>query len=234
MVSPVSTQRLFSRRWVSVKTAALTVSLVGSAYLMALAVASPTYPWLGLLTLLPLFLAIRVCRPPGAALCGALWGVSLYVFSVTGSSHSIDASAGSLALLTAIPAIYAYLSAWLTRWIGFNPFVLGVSWMGVELAFTPLGLHTGLLAGTQGDGTLMHWIGGALGYVLVAFLVAFVSAVIVSLLSRAYVGATAPRFLVGSGENDFCLIQQTFSCFPLFAIPPSRPRAPPVNDAMMS
>ncbi|UCC29273.1 MAG: hypothetical protein JSU86_13850 [Phycisphaerales bacterium] len=198
---------------------------------MALAVASPTYPWLGLFTLLPLFLAIRVCRPPGAALGGALWGVSLYAFSVTGTGHSIDPSVSSVALLTALPALYAYLSAWLTRWIGFNPFVLGVTWMGVELALQPLGLRNGLLAGTQGYGTLMPWLGGALGYVLVAFLVAFVSAAIVSILSRVRAGAAAPRYLVGPGDNDFRLAQQTFSCFPLFAIPPSQPRAPPVKLA---
>ncbi|UCC29561.1 MAG: hypothetical protein JSU86_15320 [Phycisphaerales bacterium] len=224
----MNTQRPLGLYWGSVKTAALMLSLVGSAYLMALAVASPAYPGLGLLTLLPLFLAIRVCRPTGAGLGGALWGLSLYAFSVTGSGHSIDASVSSLALLTAIPGLYTYFSARLTRWTGFNPFVLGVSWMGVELALEPLGLRSGLLAGTQGDGALMHWIGGALGYVLVAFLVAFVSAAIVSVLSRAYVGATAPRYLVGSGDNDFRIVQQTFSCFPLFVIPPSRPRAPPM------
>ncbi|UCC32058.1 MAG: hypothetical protein JSU86_07210, partial [Phycisphaerales bacterium] len=179
-------------------------------------------------TLLPLFLAIRVCRPTGAGLGGALWGFSLYAFSVTGSGHSIDASLSALAVLTGIPALYAYFSARLVRWIGFNPLVLGVSWMGVELALEPLGLRSGLLAGTQGDGALMHWIGNALGYVLVAFLVAFVNAAIVSVLSRAYVGAAARRFLVGSGDNDFRLIQQTFSCFPLFVIPPSQPRAPPM------
>ena len=226
-MSPVSTQRPLGLGS-SVKPAALMLSLVGSAYLMALAVGSSAYPGLSLLTLLPLFLAIRVCRPTCAALSGALWGLSLYAFSVTGSGHSIDPSVGSLALLTAIPALYSYFSARLVRWIGFNPFVLGVSWMGVELALEPLGLRAGLLAGTQGDGALMHWIGNALGYVLIAFLVAFVSAAIVSVLSRVYVGATAPRYLVGSGDNEFRIVRQTFSCFPLFVIPPPRPRAPPM------
>lgn len=228
MVSPVNRERPLGPYWGTVKTAVLMLSLVGSACLMGLAVASPAYPGLGLLTLLPLFLAIRVCRPTGAALGGALWGLSLYAFSVAGSGHSIDASVSSLALLTAIPGLYAYFGARLVRWIGFNPLVLGVSWMGVELALEPLGLRSGLLAGTQGDGALMHWIGNALGYVLVAFLVAFVNAVIVSLLSRAYVGATVPRFLVGSSGSSLRIVQQTFSCFPLFAIPPSRPRAPPM------
>ncbi|MGB2987569.1 MAG: hypothetical protein WBE26_17020 [Phycisphaerae bacterium] len=194
---------------------------------MTLAAASPGCAWLGWLTLLPLFFAIRLYRPLGATLSGAVWGFSLYAFSVAGTAGSIEPSISSLALLTAIPAIYACLGASLTQWIGFSPFVLGVSWMGVELAFEPLGLHHGLLAGTQGNGTLIHWIGGALGYVLVAFLVAYVSASLFSVLSRVHVTIPRPRPAAGPADDGKRLIPQTFSCFPLFAIPVSQPRAPP-------
>ena len=86
----------------------------------------------------------------------------------------------------------------------------------------------GLLAGTQADGTLIHWIGGALGYVLVAFVVALVNAALVSVLSRVRVCAGSPGYLPGSAGCRTRLVPQTFSCFPLFAIPVSQPRAPPV------
>ncbi len=207
--------------------ATLALSLVASAFLMALSLASPEYPWLGWLTLLPLFFAIRVLRPARAMLSGALWGLSLFLFSVTLFDTGIASSLPSLALMTAVPAIYAYLGARLTRWIGFSPFVLGVSWMGVELALEPLGLHNGLLAATQGDGVLLHWVGGALGYVLAAFIVAFVSAALVSVLSRVRLAIPRPQYLTGPGECPARLVPQTFSCFPLFAIPVSQPRAPP-------
>ena len=118
------------------------------------------------------------------------------------------------------------------RWIGFSPFVLGVSWMGVELAFEPLGLHTGLLIGTQGDGTLIHWLGGALGYVLVAFVVALVSAALVSALARVRVPFATPCYAVRSTESGTLLVPQTYSCFPLLVIPPSQPRAPPIRVAI--
>ena len=192
------------RRWIStsrteecvrrsVKAAALSLSLIGAAYLVAEEAASHRAPWLGCVTLVPLLMAIRTCRPGHAMLCGALWGSSLYLFAPAAGDTGISAGLFPLALLTAIPALYAYFGARLTRWMGFSPLLLGVGWIGVELALEPLGLRTGLLAGTQGNGTLMHWIGGALGYVLVAFLVGFVSAALVSVLSRVYVGARAPR-----------------------------------------
>ncbi|MGB2988145.1 MAG: hypothetical protein WBE26_19935, partial [Phycisphaerae bacterium] len=184
--------------------------------------------WLGWLTLLPLFFAIRVCRPVIATLSGAVWGFSLFAFSVAGTGLSVEPSIGALALLTAIPALYAYLGARLTRWIGFSPYVLGVGWMGVELAFEPLGLHHGLLAGTQGGGTLIHWIGGALGYVLVAFLVAYVTASLVTVLSNVRVAIPRPRPAAGSADEGTRLVPQTFCCFPLFVIPASQPRAPPI------
>ncbi len=177
-----------------VKAATLALSLIVSGLVVALSLASPEQAWLRWFAfggLLPLFVAIRVLRPGHAMLCGALWGLSLYIFSVAAFDTGVSAALPSATLLIAIPAIYAYLTAKLTRWIGFSPFVLGVTWMGVELAFEPLGLHTGLLAGTQADGTLIHWIGGALGYVVVAFVVALVNAALVSVLSRVRVCAVS-------------------------------------------
>ncbi len=257
-----------------VKAATLALSLVASALLAALSLASPEHAWLRWSAfggLLPLFVAIRVLRPGRASLAGALCGLALFVFSVavfnTGVSDGWPMSSDvgdpmmragssvqqvigsptfekvghpspdtgipegllSLLLLTAIPAIYAYLAAKLTRWIGFSPFVLGVTWMGVELAFEPLGLHNGLLAGTQADGTLIHWLGGALGYVLVAFVVALVNAALVSVLSRVGVNIPGSRYVPVLTEGGTLFVPQTFSCFPLFTIRGSQPRAPPIG-----
>ncbi len=215
----------------NVKAAALILSLVAGAFLMALSLGTSGYAWLGWLTLLPLFVAIRVLSPLRAMLCGALWGLSLHVFGTLFFETGISSGLASLVLLTAIPAAYTLLASWLTAWIGFNPLVLGVTWMGVELALEPLGMRLGLLGGTQGDSTVMHWAGGALGYVLVAFVVALGNAVLLLLLSRVPVGVAAPRCLPGSSSSGTRLVPQTFSCFPLFAIPVSQPRAPPIAAA---
>ena len=50
------------------------------------------------------------------------------------------------------------------------------------MALLPLGLRGGLLGGTQADGLLFGLIGNFLGYVFVAFVVAWVSALLLSLL----------------------------------------------------
>ncbi len=223
-----STERPARDVWATVRVAALILSLVISASLMGLGLHSPDYPWLAWVALLPLFAAIRTLRPGRAMLCGALWGCCLYVFATAALDTGLREGLPSLALLTAIPAGFAFLGSLLTRRIGFNPLVLGVSWMGAELALEPLGLRLGLLAGTQGDSTLMHWAGSALGYVLVAFVVAFVSAALVSALAAARLRVPRPAWRIGSPDRGARLIPQTFSCFPLSAIPVSQPRAPPI------
>jgi len=206
---------------------AFVVPIVLSAYLTAAAVGSPTHAWVGWLSLLPLFFAIRLLRPLRASACGALWGASHFVFCIAGNHTAVAANLWSFALLTGIPALYTFLGAWLTRWIGFSPFVLGVGWMGVELALAPLGLHYGLLSATQGDTALMHYVGRALGYVLVGFLVAYVNAALVAVLGR--VRLSFPRFVPATASLDCrrSLISQVFGCLSLFAIQPSHPRAPP-------
>lgn len=212
---------------ISAKVMAFIVPIVLSAYLTAWAVGSPTHSWVAWLSLLPLFVAIRVLRPLRALACGALWGGCLFAFCVASSRMAVSASLLSFALLTVIPAIYMFLGATLTRWIGFSPFVLGVGWMGVELALAPLGLHNGLLAGTQGDTAFMDYIGRALGYVLVAFLVAYVNAALVGVLGR--VRLTVPRYIpaTASADNSSSFVSQLLGCSSLLALQPSHPRAPP-------
>ncbi len=229
-VDPILKPRVLPRAslQVGVKGTALFLSLLVSAYVTARGLGAPSHSWLAWVALLPLFVAIRMSRPVRAMLYGALWGFCLYVFAADPVGTGLAEGIFSLALLTAIPAIYGFFGSLLTRRIGFNPLVLGVGWMGVVLASEALGMHNGLLTGTQGDGTVAHWLGGALGYVLAAFLVAFVSALLVSVLSRIHVGAPQSRYLPGPVDNGTRLVPHAFLRFPFFAIASCQPRAPPM------
>lgn len=208
-----------------VRPAVLILSLVISAYLNAVGVSSDAYVWLAWFTLVPLFAAIKLCNPLKSMLCGALWGSTLYVCSIA-PGDGILASLGVLALAVCVPASYAYIGAWLTRRIGFSPLVLGSAWMGVELALETFGLRGEPLVGVYAQGTLIHRIANAFGYIVVAFLVAYVSALLLSALTCVRI--VVPRVRrVCSGTHVARLVAQTFGCFPLFAIRPCRPRAPP-------
>ena len=103
------------------------MTLLGSAYVMALAVGSGHHPWLGLVALLPLLRAIQVLKPIGATVCGSFWGASLFAFSVFAVETAIAPTVASLLLLALIPGVYTGVCSWSARYVGFSPIVDGVA-----------------------------------------------------------------------------------------------------------
>jgi apolipoprotein N-acyltransferase len=203
-------------------------ALVVGAYLMALSVGSHGHAWIGLLTLLPLLRAIQVLRPSQAAVCGGVWGLSLYVFTVGVVETTVAAGAQSLLLLTVVPAAYGWLGAMVTRRVGFSPLILGFGWVLVEFALQPVALQQGLLAGTQSDMLLVGAIGRMFGYVVVAFLVAFVSAWFLAVVTKIRFRIARPLFVLGLDDVGRTLWHLIPSRTPRLVPCTSHPRAPPV------
>lgn len=210
------------------KVAVLVPALAGSAFLMALAIESPHHVWLGWVTLLPLFYAIQAFSPVRAFISGAFWGACLFASSVVFATTEIAPSIGSFALLSLIPGAYGYFGAGLTRRIGFSPFLLALGWIGAEIALAPLGLRHGLLAGTQGDSLAIRLIGSVAGYALVAFLVAYVNAALLSVLTGVRRGADSSRLIRGSGDALRSYFSIEFPSYWLHLHRTAQPRAPPI------
>jgi hypothetical protein len=73
----------------------------------------------------------------------------------------------------------------------------------------------------------MDYIGRALGYVLVAVLVAYVNALLVEVLGRAALRMPRPLWAAARDNAEILLRSQIVGCLSLVALRPSRPRAPP-------
>lgn len=217
---------------------ALVPALMLSGLLTAASLRSPDFAWLAWISLLPLFQAIRSGRLLPAVLAGGFWGACLYGFSVFSFGDSTPVifhpSFASAALLTAVPAVYAGLGALLTRTIGFNPLVLALGWVLVEVAFKPLGIHQGLLAGTQTEVTLLHWLARLLGYVFVAFLVAGANASLLAVLSRARLSLPWQPSLARMAPSEARSSSQTSVYVQLLSLPQAYPRAPPISVVITS
>lgn len=203
-------------------------ALVASAYLMTLATQSADVRWLGWVTLVPLFLAIRILKPARAFCAGVLWGLSYCFFSGLAQRSGAGVDFGTVALLALVPGLYAGLGASLTRQIGFSPLLLGLGWIGVEVALRPLSLHNGLLASTQGNGLFVRTLGHLAGYVMLAFLVAYVNASLLDVLTVVCspVGSSKQLSLSG-GPAIKRLFQLDIGNILTHRIRPSGPRAPP-------
>ena len=211
-----------------VRLAALVTALVLSGYLMATGLDPSHAQWLKWLSLLPLFFVIQRLSPTRALFAGALWGMSLWIFASTSAVATISPTLPTFVLLTGISAAYSFLGARLTRWIGFSPFVLGVCWIGVELALTPLGLREGLLNPALPEGSVLSWMGQAFGYMLVAFLVAFASAASFTVLSGVRIPLMRQRRHNSAAKGERLHFLDISTNKLRYAMIPSRPRAPPV------
>ena len=204
-------------------------ALALSACLMTIALQSSTGLWLGWFTLIPLFLSIRALTPLRALSAGAFWGVCVFLFSAASGNAPFTPDLWSLLLLGSVPGLYAYLGALQTRRIGFSPLLLGLGWIAVELALLPLDLRHGLLAGTQGEGLVVRTMGYLAGYAVVAFIVAYVNAMLLTMLRDVCVVVLKSQLAVGSSSA----VKRLFSIdipahFP-HLLGPSQPRAPPLG-----
>lgn len=208
-----------------INAALIAASLAGSAAVMAFALASPSRSWLGWVTLLPVFYAIRVLSPARALAAGGFWGACLFAFAARLNAE-FDPSWSSAALLTAVPALYAAGGAFLTRRAGFSPYLLALGWMGVELALSPVGLHQGLLAGTQGDSPILHLVGSFTGYAVLGFVVAYVNALLFTVLAQVPLCGRGLRVVLPSSEERRLVPTEVLTLLSSL-IRPSRPRAPP-------
>jgi apolipoprotein N-acyltransferase len=139
-----------------------------------------------------------------------------------------------LLVLPLAGAGYCLTGALLTRWIGFSPFVLGVAWMGVELSLAPLGLDLGIVKLTDSSAPLVHWLAHTLGYVLVAFAVAFVNAQLAIVLSKVRLTVPQSVRIVRRAAVEPRLVAQQSAPFFLFDAVPCHPRAPPLRNCQLT
>lgn len=210
------------------RLALLAPVLAASAWLMAVALGSPANWWLGWVTLVPLFFAIKVLRPAAAAAAGAVWGASLFI--ATGPDAvdgALPHTTYALWMLMLVPAVYAGVASEVTRRKGFHPLLLGLGWVGVELALKPVSIHHGLLAHTQGDNVLVQSVGHLGGYILVAFVIALVNGVLAQALCQAKFASSTPR-VIGASSPRACLVPTGVFVLPAAAgLGSLGPRAPP-------
>jgi apolipoprotein N-acyltransferase len=140
----------------------------------------------------------------------------------------VSGSLASLAWMAFVPGVYAAAGAWLTRRVGFSPYLLALGWVGVEFSLQPTGLQFGLLAATQGDGFALRIVGAFAGYVLVAFSVAYFNAALLSALTEVVARVVRSRPVRRGGS----IVRKFFSQDAVLELRDflhlARPRGPPV------
>lgn len=212
---------------VGISLIALT-ALAISAYTVAQAVVYSANPFIAGISMIPLFLVIRLASPITAGLCGAWWGLVFCLFAGARLPAHEFGLAGVMLLLTGGPALYAYGGAAFTRRFGFHPLALALGWIVVELALRSAGFRHGLLLTECGDGVLVRLTADFLGYGFVAFLVVLANALTISLaLTLIYRRRYARRLNAHSAPEHLLPDKNTFHICSVFLRLPDQ-RAPPI------
>ena len=89
-----------------------------------------------------------------------------------------------------------------TRRFGFSVLFLAFAWIGAELALQPLSLQKGLLAGTKAGEGYVHLAANLLGYGCVSFLVAYINAALLSVLTSVCKAGAGSRFAKRVGGSQ--------------------------------
>ena len=158
--------------------------LAGAGFLAAVGLTTHwSVSWLGWVALLPLLRAVQVSGVRRAAAVGMCWGGLVALFSWCLSGGEWLGGGLGVCCLVVLPGLYGLLGSHATRRVGFNPVLLGLGWVLVELGLRPLGFRYGLLASTQGSGGLLTTLGPVFGYFSIAFLLALFGGLFLSAIS---------------------------------------------------
>ncbi len=198
-----------------------------SAFVFTL-VSESTHSLLSFLCLLPLLRAAQGMRPAHAMGVGALWGSSACLFAALDGGSAITASAVGVVGLLVAPALYACGGSWVTRRVGFSPFVLALGWILIECT---LGQSTrGALIGSSDSGMLAV-VGRHLGSAWSAFVVVYLGSWCLLLVSKWR--AALARGYRGAGLTlNLDAFRAPASVAQPIAVPAlSHPRAPPRRRA---
>ncbi len=211
------------------KASCLGLGLLISAGLSVASCQTAAAPYLAWVVLIPLLLATRVLTPSRAFVAGSFWGTCLFLLSALSSGALFEPTLGALLRLATIPAAFAWLGSLVTRRSGFSPLMLGLGWVVVELLLQPLGMKNGLLTGMLGHGLVVRTLGYLAGSLVVAFLVVYVSASILEMLTAAMAvpGGSRRTPRVGGVVSKHSPIE--IPAFSFQFLQPARARAPPTR-----
>ena len=202
---------------------------MASALLVAGGARHPACWLLRGIALVPLFTAIRILRRNGATFCGALWGFYLgLALTLQCGGASPRADAFWLALVVT-PALYAYGASVLTERFGFQPLLLAVSWLVPEFLFHLLSGRNGIVGQATTPDRPLDMMAQVLGWLILAGLIAYVSAKLAATPGRARFVAAAMWAVRAREESRLrppAAIRPPSLIYLIFG---TAPRAPPLQ-----
>jgi apolipoprotein N-acyltransferase len=157
----------------------------GSALLLLVANLFPDYWYFSFFALTPFLYRIIQATPGESLRLGLLFGLAFFGASATGwLGASPSAVLVRLVCGTALLALFGWTVGWARiRW-GFNPSVIAVLWVGLELSLAKLGFGGGLLGETTFSHPMLHGLAGLLGLLAASAIIVLLNSLLALVLTK--------------------------------------------------
>jgi len=195
-----------------------------SALLLLGANLFPQYWLASFVALVPLLSRIIKAGAGRALRLGTYFGLSFFgVLLLDLCIISPVAGLFKIACGTALFGLFGWTVAWGRRRWGFNPLIVSLLWIGLELAVIKLGFATGLLAGAKAGHPAFHGMAALFGFLSISFLIVLLDSLIISAIDAVSTLAPARESVSLRGERKWDLLLPPGPvAFELFFVPDVR------------
>jgi apolipoprotein N-acyltransferase len=204
-----------------------------SALLLSVANRFPDYWYFSFFALTPFLYRIIKATPVESLRLGFIFGLSFFGASATGSA-GISPFITIIRLLagTALLGFFGWTVGWARQRWGFNPSLVAVLWVGLEMGLANLGLGVELFGETAFSQPFLHGLVGLFGLLAASAVIVLLNSLLALAITKAVKAArTGVRRASESVRTWDLLFAFNFSTQKAYLVPEGR--APPLNSEII-
>ena len=198
-----------------------------SALLLLLASLFPAYWYFSFFALVPFLYRIIKATPTESLRLGILFGISFFAVSVIDSLptpplHSVF----KILMGTGLFAVFGWAVGWARKHWGFNPSVVAILWIGLELGVMKLGISGSLFERIETSNPLFHSLITLLGFLTVSVIIVLLNSFLVLAIIKTLELTKPKEKSTQEKENRWVFfLTRNFSAKKVYVVPEGR--APP-------
>ena len=200
-----------------------------SALLLLVANLFPQYWYFSFFALIPFLYKIIKASPSESLRLGLLFGFSFFSATLT-DSFVISPLPSVLKLIsgTALFTLFGWTVGWARQKWGFNPSIVALLWMGLEIGLIKFGFVGGLFGEAEFSHPFLHGMVGLLGFLVVSALIVLLNSLLVLAIVETIELTRPKRTTVQEEEKkwDFFFTRNLFT-EKVYVVPEGR--APPLS-----
>jgi hypothetical protein len=200
----------------------------GAALLLLLANLFSQWWYLSFFALTPFLYRIIKAAPGESLRLGFLFGLPFFGVSVV-DSLAVSPLPSVLKLVsgTALFALFGWSVGWARQRWGFNPALVALLWVGLEMGLVKLGLVGGFLGEAGLAHPFLHSLIGLFGFLAVSAIIVLLNSLLVLVIVRSLeVGKTKKRTAAEDQKSWNFFFTRNFFAEKIYLVPPGR--APPL------